>query len=73
MDVTFTIGNLISLIGLLGVLIGAYTFISNRQTAQEIEIKNLKEQFGNLEKVIERRLEKMEQMIDRIFEKLDKK
>jgi RNA binding exosome subunit len=73
MDVPFTIGNLISLISVLGTSVGVYTFISNRQTAQEIEIKNLKEQFGNLEKVIERRLEKMEQMIDRIFEKLDKK
>jgi|GEM_PF-4538142 len=65
-----TIGNLISIVTFAGGLISVYILLVTRVTKQEVKVEILEKGLIKLENDIAHRLSKLEDKIDKIYEKV---
>lgn len=68
--VEISVGNLVSILVFIGGLFGTYIAIDRRVTKNEVMINTLKENLQKLESDIIERLDRMENRIEKLFEKL---
>jgi hypothetical protein len=65
-DGKITFGSVLTLIGMIGGMIVFWASFTSKVTASEVKIKQLEDAGGRLEERIEKRLERIEDKIDRI-------
>lgn len=67
-DKKINVGNLVSLVAVIGTAFAAWIAVQNKLTAQDVKVSHLEEQRKDDRKDVNKRLDKIDEKLDRLLE-----